>query len=63
MDIMTDHVSNFYNRNLDLEWQRLDVPLQRIEFGSTVRLVDKFPQRGPCLRHRQRTGAVRAHAR
>jgi S-adenosylmethionine-dependent methyltransferase len=39
---MPDHVSDFYNANVDREWMRLELPLQRIEFESTLRLVDKY---------------------
>ena len=44
---MSEVVKNFYNSNAKLEWERLDLPLCRIEFVSTLGLIDKyFPKRG-----------------
>lgn len=44
---MSQFVKDFYNSNADVEWQRLDLPLCRIEFASNLRLIDKyFPERG-----------------
>jgi S-adenosylmethionine-dependent methyltransferase len=44
---MDDIVRDLYNRNADREWNRLAEPLQRVEFESTLRLVDGyFPATG-----------------
>lgn len=44
---MSEHVRNFYNQNASFELNRLDLPLCRIEFASTLRLIEKyFPQTG-----------------
>lgn len=44
---MTDSVRDFYSRNVDRESARLETPLQRIEFASTVRLIESyFPRAG-----------------
>lgn len=44
---MSQVVKDFYNSNAALEWERLDLPLCRIEFASTLRLIDKyFPKQG-----------------
>ncbi len=44
---MSRLLKNFYNANARVEWERLDLPLCRIEFLSTLRLIDKyFPKRG-----------------
>jgi S-adenosylmethionine-dependent methyltransferase len=43
----TDDVRDFYNRTVDDEWNRLERPLQRVEFLSTCRLIDAyFPVNG-----------------
>lgn len=40
-------VKDFYNSNALTEWQRLDSPLSRVEFVSTLRLIGKyFPKQG-----------------
>jgi SAM-dependent methyltransferase len=44
---MSQSVQAFYNGNVDREWQRLDTPLYRVEFVSTLRLITKyFPPSG-----------------
>lgn len=44
---MSQGVKDFYNSNATLEWERLDLPLCRIEFVSTLRLIDEyFPRQG-----------------
>jgi ubiquinone/menaquinone biosynthesis C-methylase UbiE len=44
---MTKVVRDFYRANAIVEWERLDLPLCRIEFVSTLRLIDKyFPKNG-----------------
>ena len=44
---MTDNVRDFYRRNADRESTRFQTPLQRIEFASTLRLIDTyFPKTG-----------------
>ncbi len=44
---MSQFVSDFYNSNAEQEWKRLEKPLCRIEFVSTMRLIDKyFPKQG-----------------
>ena len=44
---MNQFVKDFYNYNAAVEQARLDLPLCRIEFVSTLRLIDKyFPKQG-----------------
>src|SRR5688572_24373472 len=44
---MTTSVRSFYNYDVEGEWRRLDKPLQRAEFASTLRLVEaNFPGSG-----------------
>jgi SAM-dependent methyltransferase len=44
---MTEYVRDFYNRNAAQEWERLEGPLGRIEFASTMHLIDHyFPLQG-----------------
>ncbi len=44
---MSQFVRDFYNNNAVREWERLDMPLCKIEFVSTLRLIDKyFPKQG-----------------
>ncbi len=44
---MNHFVKEFYDSNAEAEWQRLDSPLSRIEFVSTLRLIEKyFPKQG-----------------
>lgn len=44
---MSRIVKEFYNSNASLEWERLDLPLCRVEFASTLRLIEKyFPKQG-----------------
>ena len=44
---MSQIVKEFYDSNATLEWERLDLPLCRVEFSSTLRLIDKyFPAHG-----------------
>ncbi len=39
---MTDDVREYYDRLAGGEWDRLELPVQRIEFLSTLRLIDKY---------------------
>jgi 2-polyprenyl-3-methyl-5-hydroxy-6-metoxy-1,4-benzoquinol methylase len=44
---VSQFVRDFYNRNAAREWERLDLPLCKIEFLSTLRLIDKYlPKQG-----------------
>jgi S-adenosylmethionine-dependent methyltransferase len=44
---VSEIVRDFYDVNVEREWSRLDEPLGKIEFASTLRLVDKhFPGSG-----------------
>jgi S-adenosylmethionine-dependent methyltransferase len=44
---MSQFVRDFYNSHAVREWERLDTPLCKIEFTSTLRLIDKyFPNQG-----------------
>jgi ubiquinone/menaquinone biosynthesis C-methylase UbiE len=44
---MNNFVKDFYDSNAEVELERLDLPLCRIEFASTLRLIDKYlPKRG-----------------
>jgi S-adenosylmethionine-dependent methyltransferase len=44
---MSQFVKDYYNANAAREQARLDMPLCRIEFASTLRLIDKyFPKQG-----------------
>lgn len=44
---MSKFVREFYNKNASFELSRLDLPLCRIEFAATLRLVEKyFPKTG-----------------
>ena len=44
---MSEFVKNHYRQHVDSEWRRLDEPLGRIEFMSTMRLIGKyFPKTG-----------------
>jgi SAM-dependent methyltransferase len=44
---MGEVVRDFYNSNAAAEWERLDLPLCRVEFLSTLRLIDTyFPKHG-----------------
>lgn len=44
---MSEYVRKFYNQNASFELGRLDLPLCRIEFASTLKLVEKyFPPNG-----------------
>jgi ubiquinone/menaquinone biosynthesis C-methylase UbiE len=47
---MTDSVAAFYTQLGQTEWDRLDTPFSKIEFLSTLRLIDKYlPGRGRVL--------------
>ena len=47
MSAMNQFVRDFYNSNAAVEQERLDLPLCRIEFVSTLHLIDKyFPKQG-----------------
>ena len=44
---MTEVVRGFYDENIEREWSRLDEPLCRLEFASTLRLIERyFPSEG-----------------
>ena len=44
---MSEVVRNYYNNDVDWEWQRLETPYRRFEMQSTLRLVDEhFPPEG-----------------
>ncbi len=44
---MSEHVRNFYDSAQEREWERLETGLARIEFASTLRLIEKyFPASG-----------------
>jgi S-adenosylmethionine-dependent methyltransferase len=44
---MSQAVRDYYNKNAKMEWDRLDGALCRIEFASTLYLIDKyFPKQG-----------------
>ena len=44
---MSEVVRGFYDENIEREWSRLDEPLCRLEFASTLRLIEKyFPSEG-----------------
>ena len=44
---MSKYVRNFYDSAAEREWDRLDAGLSRIEFASTLRLIEKyFPANG-----------------
>lgn len=37
-----NRVRDFYDRNVEREWSRLDLPLQRVEREGTIRLIRKY---------------------
>ena len=44
---MSKHVRNFYDSVPEREWGRLEAGLQRVEYASTLRLIEKyFPSNG-----------------
>ncbi len=44
---MSEVVRNYYNNDVDWEWQRLETPYRRFEIESTLRLVgEHFPPEG-----------------
>jgi ubiquinone/menaquinone biosynthesis C-methylase UbiE len=44
---MSQHVKDFYDKNAEVEWKRLDLPLCKIELASTLHLIEKyFPEAG-----------------
>lgn len=44
---MSEFVRDFYNKNASFELNRLDLPLCRVEFASTLKLIEKyFPKTG-----------------
>ncbi len=46
-DEVSQFVKNYYNANAEREHERLDMPLCRIEFASTLQLIEKyFPPQG-----------------
>lgn len=47
---MIERVRQFYDRNVDSEWNRLTHGLSVVEFATTMRLIDKyFPRKGRIL--------------
>jgi len=38
---MSKVLKDFYDSNAAVEWERLELPLCRIEFVSTLRLIEK----------------------
>jgi S-adenosylmethionine-dependent methyltransferase len=44
---MSQQLKDFYNSNAEVEWNRLDLPLCKIELASTLHLIEKyFPKSG-----------------
>ena len=44
---MSKYVRSFYDSAQEREWERLETGLPRIEFASTLRLIEKyFPANG-----------------
>ena len=44
---MSNIVRDYYNDNVQKEWERLTLPLGAIEFASTLRLIEHyFPPTG-----------------
>ncbi|MDE3001383.1 MAG: methyltransferase domain-containing protein [Gemmatimonadota bacterium] len=44
---MSEYVRNYYDAAPEREWERLDTGLSRVEFASTLRLIEKyFPSSG-----------------
>jgi S-adenosylmethionine-dependent methyltransferase len=44
---MNQEVHDYYDNNVLMEWQRLETPFSRLEFASTLRLIDDyFPPHG-----------------
>ena len=39
---MSTHVRDYYDSAPEREWERLDTGLSRIEFASTLRLIEKY---------------------
>lgn len=39
---MTSPVASYYDAHAELEWERLDLPLSRIQFHSTMHLVERY---------------------
>lgn len=47
---MSEIVKNYYNDNAEYEWNRLDNPYSKVEFYSTMYLIDKyFPKEGSVI--------------
>ena len=47
---MTKKVTEYYNENAHLEWERLNNPYSKVEFETTIHLVKKyFPKSGKVL--------------
>ena len=43
-------VQTFYDSDPEREWQRLELPLCRLEFASTIRMIEKyFPETGRLI--------------
>ncbi|HEX8243344.1 MAG TPA: class I SAM-dependent methyltransferase, partial [Longimicrobium sp.] len=39
---MSTTVQAFYDANVEREWERLDLPLCRVEMASTLRLIERW---------------------
>lgn len=47
---MTENVRDYYDKNAELEWNRLNNPYSRVEYESTLYLIDKyFPKSGHII--------------
>lgn len=47
---MTSEVRKYYDENAELEWQRLNNPYSKVEFCSTMYLIEKyFPKCGEVI--------------
>ena len=47
---MSEVVRRYYDRNVEKEWERLSKPYRRLEYASTLRLIDDhFPPSGRVL--------------
>lgn len=47
---MTSEVRKYYDENAELEWQRLNNPYSRVEYCSTMYLIEKyFPKSGDII--------------
>ena len=47
---MSEIVRGYYDENSEVEWERLTKPYRKIEFSSTLYLIDKyFPKKGSII--------------